>query len=191
MNEPRAIVDFTHEMSEADIKEALRKLCNLEYWKRLWVVPEVSLAEDLSFMYGGTTLLAQKLFGLLYAIKVLGAKSEAYFSYELRQRVKDWPSIVEVSAVDAFLRPTDTGSDIWRTALNHRRTFADLCYTYGLKQCADSRDRVFALMAVSSDFQTWQLITMTLLLLYSANSALLTSRRSHLNSPNSCSPCLI
>jgi hypothetical protein len=143
---------------EANDDEALKVLCGLEYWSRLWIVPEVILARTLFFAYGEQELAAQELFGLLINIKKL---SSTYYGAQkvegdhLQRLGVRWRHIFETSEATGFCDQIESG---------HRRTeyipigdvqsFSSLAYAHGLKDCFDCRDRIFALLAISSDYSS-------------------------------------
>ena len=138
----------------------LIEIGDLDYWKRLWIVPEVCLANDLVFLYGSQQVNALEFFKLFIDIKRYAHfhrasrhKSNPYDAPWLRLAVERWIQIIDAIALNDFLvcfKPSNNPAGV-QLPVSKNQKLTDLFDIYGLKECSDCRDRLFALLAMSDD----------------------------------------
>ena len=105
---------------------ALRSLCQRDYWSRTWVIQEVLLAQDVMLCCGDTYAPLQNL------CKILNPDlSDTALWHLLRGRMCH--QLLEHKAADMKLG------------------MADLLKRYNHSRCADSRDKIYALLNLAED----------------------------------------
>lgn len=108
--------------------DGLRALCRRDYWQRAWIRQEILLAKDIYLYCGGLSVRWDE-----FGVKGMAAN------------IADIEDIPESRFVGDFF--------FHRTKLNDEKpkTLESLLRKYGMSKCSDLRDRVFALLSLSSD----------------------------------------
>ncbi|KAK5102104.1 hypothetical protein LTS08_004564 [Lithohypha guttulata] len=122
--------------------QLLADICALEYWSRLWVVPEVSLSRDLVLMYGQEMLSA--------------------YSFQTELNTACWESFGLIRSEMESIRSSAKQVRALEGAVSEQRVLEGnqrakelrrLLEIYGRLSCADLRDRIFALLPLSPKFE--------------------------------------
>lgn len=122
-----------------------------EYWTRMWIVQEFSLARNITLVFSATTLSSNVLHGLCLALP-LPLRDEDY-----GQGACTASNLLHFREV-TISRKTTGGC---------RLEMPDLLYMYGFQSCTDIRDRIFALIGMSAQAQKFKIdYSMTKLQLY-------------------------
>ena len=133
------------------LDDRLAPLCSLPYWKRLWIVPEVTLTRRLYFAYGKIMVAKHLLFDFLYVLtryvppRTASGRTE---DLQLQEKLLAYGDTIKRHNLNNFL--SSFNKDILDQRRN-RTKFQRLAYAYGGNECYDCRDRVFALAGLSSD----------------------------------------
>lgn len=109
-------------------KDAFRALSQRDYWQRAWIKQEIILAKDI-FVYCGTKStdgFSFSWWATLASINDIELRWESRFVMEL------------------FMHQADLRN-------GKSKTLEELLQKYNRSQCADFRDRAFALLALASD----------------------------------------
>ena len=128
---------------EAHVWLALQKLCERDYWTRLWVIQEILLAKELILLCGNRTLSwdafkyasagpasVKGFAGLKRSDSVFGPVHNAKMAMSKSQ-------FRELSHQRALQRP---------------RYLRQLIEAYGNAQCTDIKDRIYGLLGLSRDW---------------------------------------
>jgi hypothetical protein len=108
--------------------DAIRALCRRDYWQRAWIRQEILLAKDIH-LYCGRLSVTWDEFG------VTGMAANV-------PHVNDIPESRHVG--DFYFHRTKLKNE-------EPKTLERLLGRYGMSKCSDFRDRVFALLSLSSD----------------------------------------
>lgn len=119
----------------------LGALCELDYWKRLWIVPEVLAARMLYVSLGDEVISWLNLTSL---VEDAPEASDARL-LPIQQTIAR-NSFVPLAKQKGLRPPEETSY-----------TFHRLLFTYGMNLCSDPRDRVIALLALAQDVDTAQI----------------------------------
>lgn len=123
------------------IVRAMPILARLPYWNRLWIVPEVLNATCLLLCCGAESVqwpIFVKFFLSIYARSALGANHQAR---EQTEEFMDGPMARLIKNKDEVF------------FVNTGGTFQELFAQHGKCLCSDSRDKVYALMAIAGDWE--------------------------------------
>ncbi|KAM0175384.1 hypothetical protein ACHAPC_009627 [Botrytis cinerea] len=129
------------EHSKKEIKQQqILNLLQNPWFQRIWVLQEVAAARDVVIMCGSTTID-----GYIFCLGVKSLK----LSYTASPELKTLPSAIYLIEHAGF-RPK------FRTDLSKRfslniRSLAELIDMFHTRQATDSRDKVYALLGMSSD----------------------------------------
>jgi hypothetical protein len=117
-------------LSQIELSEAISSLCERQYWKRLWVFQELRHAQSITLMCGAHTI-TWKEFALLWRTIVdLATTDEERF-----ERLKQ-----SLATRMMTLRSKPMDFSLWNL-LKETRSL----------ECADQRDRVYALLSVATE----------------------------------------
>lgn len=105
----------------------LSKVCNLEYWSRLWVVPEVNLASDLVFWYGTSVIQGHQLLRFVRSYRRGVKPISSTTSHQ----------IVSQSPINGFLSYSEESGELFA---DRPPDFKQTLFRYGLKSCSDHRE---------------------------------------------------
>lgn len=135
--------DLRHRSKESNVFQntylanTIVQLCDVDYWSRLWIVPEVLSARRLCLAsQDGYLLPWNRLIDFVHAT----------CDWEYMQCITFkhvWQSVLD-SKLASF-------SEIWQNSDTADYRFKPLLYAHGTNNCSDPRDRIFALLALSSD----------------------------------------
>ena len=125
------------------VNEGMSLLSDLEYWKRLWIVPEVYSAENLTMVFGKALIdwTSLSYFGNTFYSTYLSSLGGPWTPRKPRPNDNDFAIMCQATQ---YFKTDSAG----RTGMN---TFEKLLWDHKNKGCADARDRVYALMAIASD----------------------------------------
>lgn len=115
------------------IGAAIRALCFRPYWTRLWIVQELVLAKDIEVRYGNEIVPCDRFGDFLDKVKC-GAtpiRTQDKFDYET---VRSNPAMSIFVQTDSLLR---------------ERTLFQLLDTTKRQECAETRDRIYALLGIA------------------------------------------
>lgn len=143
-----SITEISHETIQQYIEDApvevvlenLMTLSELEYWQRLWIVPEVLAAEKLQILYGRLSLSWSDLGVLLGYIFTKEDTMNKIQAQQLRE--------IRGSRMAAFV-----AERLEQTNAVRQYKFQTLLSSYGMNDCSDKRDRVFALITLAGDME--------------------------------------
>jgi hypothetical protein len=115
---------------DAAERTALYKLCTREYWRRMWILQEVSLARRLT-IHCGSKSVGWDAFTKLHSLDDFTddyPEFKSSFAYRLQMYREN-------------------------RQMESETTLKDLLMTFEGSQCRDPRDQVFALLGMASDCQ--------------------------------------
>lgn len=126
---------------------ALRCLVLAKYWKRLWVVQELFLAKEIVFWYCEYTIDRPTLLSNLSALDNSTSREQLETGLHAEFRIDDdlkalWPRLSSMLS-DGSRR--------------HRWSLQPLLQMYAVCECADPRDKIFALQALVEPSQRVQI----------------------------------
>lgn len=123
--------------------EAIKSLCNREYWTRLWIIQEILLATDILISCGDESLSWSALssFFALLTKHFSSSLETTELSHEMDRIV----NAIDDSIPARLLRDLSNVRHLktWGQKLN--RILFGLCVEYGEARCEDRRDKVFGL----------------------------------------------
>jgi hypothetical protein len=117
-------------LDQRELSEAICRLCERPYWKRLWVFQELKHAKDIKLMCGDETISWSQFKQLWRAIIEIATTDEVR-SERLNQ---------SLATRMMTLRSKPMNFSLWNL-LNETRNL----------ECADRRDRVYALLSVATE----------------------------------------
>lgn len=151
----------------SDMSASIADLCNRAYWRRLWVIQEIALAQEVRILCGANVLPWQQL--------------EKFFSFinsrqesrkdDFKSLSEDMPSEEYEPAVDAFNRQEAPQEAILQSDAARFRDYATeddessepcdggrtpklvklIARHHGYTSCRDPRDKVYGLLALDAD----------------------------------------
>jgi hypothetical protein len=116
-------------LNQTELSEAIRKLCERPYWKRLWIFQELKHAKCITLMCGASTISWDQ-FAQLWRTIVEIATTDKHRSKRLKH---------SLATRMMTLRSKPINFSLWNL----------LKETQNL-ECADRRDRVYALLSVAT-----------------------------------------
>ncbi|KAF2672194.1 hypothetical protein BT63DRAFT_422702 [Microthyrium microscopicum] len=148
------IEDMFQELFEKELNEAFLALFHRDYWKRMWIVQEVLLARKLSILCGDEVCEWSLLVSIASELDYLGQflrpnglrVKNASPNPVSRWKFKDLQA--QTGASRAFFILKD-GDDSKR--LSQTWQLSQLIQIWKQQECADPRDRVYALLGLAKD----------------------------------------
>ena len=119
------------------------ELCRCEYWKRVWILQEVTLASKITIFCGSKRLPEVALTNAFSA-----SDDNFWRSVDLRRR-NGFPATPDTTMVD--LRYSFAAQVLSSRKGKEPRTLVELLFQYQDSKCHDVRDKVFALLSLASD----------------------------------------
>lgn len=120
-------------IAQTELSEAICRLCERPYWKRLWVFQELRHANHISLMCGDATISWNEFRDLWRVIVDIAATTTTSQDYSERLRQS-----LATRMITLRMKPMDFS--LWNL-LRETKTL----------DCADQRDRIYALLSVASE----------------------------------------
>jgi hypothetical protein len=120
-----------------DESQAVFKLCEREYWHRMWVLQEFGLAGDMT-VHCGSKCVDWTAFAEFCTLLVENAMSKIFDDFDVSEHYTAVHSVID------YRRYQLPGEFYKMTLLSLLAAFND-------RQCVDPRDTVFALLGMASD----------------------------------------
>ena len=119
------------------------ELCRCEYWKRVWILQEVTLARKITFFCG-----SKRVSEIALANAFSASDNNFVESVRLRRRY-GMAATPDTTMID--LRYSSAAQVLSSRRGKEPRTLSELLFQYQDSKCYDVRDKVFALLSLASD----------------------------------------
>ncbi|KIM97262.1 hypothetical protein OIDMADRAFT_130946, partial [Oidiodendron maius Zn] len=141
----RAANEVSAERSHKNINEkAIVRLLQQGWFQRIWVLQEVAAARHIVMMCGST-----EIDGYAFCLGLKSLQKSQKLSYAATPELQALPSLTDLIE-QASLRPKHiTGSPVMYSL--GIRSLAELVDMFHTRQASDPRDKVYALLGMSSD----------------------------------------
>ncbi|KAH7370656.1 hypothetical protein BKA65DRAFT_418335 [Rhexocercosporidium sp. MPI-PUGE-AT-0058] len=139
-----AYKESTEGLNEKVNEEAIFHLLQREWFQRIWVVQEVAAARHVVIKYGST-----EIDGYAFCLGLKSLRTSQRLSYTSFPALRSLPSLTYLIE-RAGLRPKYTTSSQERYSLKIS-SLAELVDMFHSRQASNPRDKVYALLGMSSD----------------------------------------
>jgi hypothetical protein len=163
----RVLVDYDDESTVTKLTTAFDHFCQRSYWKRLWIIQVFALAKEVQIACGASSIPYYELSEALYVIPKIKnwLMAQSGLGTEFERRSKSFCRAFDPPNSDSFVHsvlicryrynePNERGR---LSLFGVMHTCLTLEVDYNHPECSDSRDRVFSLLGLVNDAETFSM----------------------------------